>query len=267
MTAKTQTRHGIHKLVAEGIALPLLNVLLAANRLQLPSYISIREKLQFLLYGYDKPIKIVAKSIVAKGDVVADIGAHVGLLTRPLARLVGPQGRIYAFEPDPALCSMLSYNTGAFPQVEVQPLAISDRTHAATFHLHPTSGMSNSLVNAWAGGSPIEVKCASFDEWAELNSVSKVRFVKIDVEGAEPLVLRGMSHTLSSIHKPDIVMEFCPKNLGSKEAEAEVLGTLKSHGYRVHAIDETGALHRLHTLEDVYCTLNNSGYVNLFAEA
>jgi FkbM family methyltransferase len=267
MTAKTQTRNGIHKLVAERIALPLLNVLLAANRLQLPSYISIRERFQFLLSGYDTPITIVAKRFLKKGDIVADIGAHVGLVTRPLARIVGPEGRVYAFEPDPALFSLLEYNTANLPQVEVQRLAISDRTHTATFHLHPTSGMSNSLVNAWEGGSPIEVRCASFDDWVGRNFISEIRLVKIDVEGAEPLVLRGMLRALSSANSPHIVMEFCPKNLGSKDSEKEIFEVFENYGHAVHAIDEKGTLHHLQGLDDVYGTLNDNGYVNLFAES
>jgi FkbM family methyltransferase len=267
MTASTTTRHGLRKLVAEGIALPLLDYLLAINRLQLPAYISIRERLQFLFSGYDAQIKLVAQRFVKRGDVVADIGAHVGLLTRPLARIVGREGCVYAFEPDPTLFSMLEYNTGALPQVRVQRLAISDRTHTATFHLHPTSGMSNSLVNAWEDSSPIEVQCASFDDWVLRNSLSDIRLIKIDVEGAEPLVLRGMRHTLSSINKPCIVMEFCPKNLGSKDSEKEVWGILENHSYKVHSIDSKGTLRRLYNFDDVYETLNENGYVNLFAEA
>lgn len=267
MTQSIHTRRGIRKLFGERIALPILDRLLAANHLKLPTYISIRERFQFLLSGYDASITIVAERFLGKGDIVADIGAHVGLVTRPLARIVGSEGRVYAFEPDPALFSLLKFNTATFPQVNVQRLAISSHTHTAAFHLHPTSGMSNSLVNAWEGSSQIEVQCSSFDDWVGLKSVSKIRLVKIDVEGAEPLVLRGMHQTLSSINKPLIVMEFCPKNLGSYESEEEIFGIFENYGYSVHAIGTKGSLHRLHNLEEIYGTLNDNGYVNLFAVA
>jgi FkbM family methyltransferase len=266
MNTRIQARHGIHKLVVERMALPLLNILLAANHLRLPSYISIRERFQFLLSGYDTPITIVAKRFLKKGDIVADIGAHVGLVTRPLARIVGAEGRVYAFEPDPALFNLLEHNTAKLPQVGLQRLAIADSTHTAIFHLHPTSGMSNSLVNAWEGGSPIHVQCTSFDDWVGRHSIAGIRLVKIDVEGAEPLVLRGMRHALSSAHSPHIVMEFCPKNLGSTDSEEEIFEAFKTYGYTVHAIDAKGALHRLQGIGDVYRTLNCNGYVNLFAE-
>ena len=126
--------------------------------------------------------------------------------------------------------------------------------------------MSNSLVNVWEGGSAINVVCCSLDDWLLRTAIASVRLVKIDVEGAEPLVLRGMKRTMASLDKPNIIAEFSPSNLGSAEAEEEVFFLLTVNGYEIHTIDALGNLERVRFPTDVKSKLNERGYVNIFAK-
>lgn len=254
------------RLLAYGVALPLLRLCLKVGGLQLPDYISIRERFRFLLFGYDEHIKSIAQRVLRPGDIAVDIGAHVGLVSRPLAKLVGTSGRVFAFEPDPSLFGMLKHNVATFTQISPHQVAISDQSSRATFHLHPTSGMSNSLVNTWEGGSSISVECTSFDDWISRNAVSKIRLIKIDVEGAEPLVLRGMHQTLSGESKPSVILEFCPGNLGGAEAESMIFEILQGHGYRISSIDSHGNTSSVANCRDAHNALNENGYVNLLAQ-
>jgi FkbM family methyltransferase len=266
MISGATKRTGIKGLIVDSLVLPTLNFLLRIHRLQLPEYISIRERFQFLLAGYDNSVAVVARQILQQGDSVADIGAHVGLLTRPFARIVGEDGHVYAFEPDPSLFAMLKSNVGRLKQVKASQLAMADYSHTASFHLHPTSGMSNSLVNAWEGASSIQVKCSSFDDWASANEPRLLKLIKIDVEGAEPLVLRGMTRVLGSITRPHIIIEYCPGNLGSESAEKEIFEIFFAHGYQVYAIGEGGSLKVVNNVAAANRALNSNGYVNLLAK-
>ena len=170
----------------------LVDSLLRVRRTKLPPYFSTRDRLSYLRHGLEPSIVKVAAGILRPSDTVVDIGANVGFLTRKFASLVGNQGKVLAFEPDPATFDFLLYNTQRLPQVSVFQEAVSDRIGAMSFYLHPTSGMSNSLVNAWKDGRTIQVKTSTLDAWAQDHEIGCIRLVKIDVEGAELLVLRGM---------------------------------------------------------------------------
>lgn len=237
-----------------------------ALRLQgtkLPAYFHLRDRLSYLLHGLEPSVIRVARTILRPGDTAVDVGANVGFLTRGFAALVGPQGRVFAFEPDPATFDCLAFNTRRLPQVRLSQTALSDRTGAMTLYLHPTSGMSNSLVNAWENSRPIQVPTSTFDTWASGTHAGAIRLVKIDVEGAEAHVLRGMRQTLGAEPSPQIIMEFCPKNLGGRAVEEEIFSLLAAHHYGVHLIDNAGHLHSVRTPDDIHGRLNKNDYTNL----
>jgi FkbM family methyltransferase len=245
----------------------LADMALLSRGTKLPPYFNWRHRLSYLYQGLEPSVVRVATGILRRGDSAVDIGANVGFLTRKFAAMVSRSGRVYAFEPDPATFAYLTYNTRRLPQVERFDAAISDRNETTALYLHPTSAMSNSLVNAWEHARSINVKTFTFDEWAASNNLGHIALIKIDVEGAEPLVLRGMLKTLSLPHKPQLIAEFCPANLGSRAAEEEIFELLSDHGYRMHCISSEGKLHLVNTPTDLYQRLNENGYVNLLARA
>jgi FkbM family methyltransferase len=244
----------------------LADMALLSQNTKLPAYFNLRHRLSYLYHGLEPSVVRVASAILHRGDSAVDIGANVGFLTRQFAAMVGTNGRVFAFEPDPATFAYLAYNTRRLPQVECSAAAMSDRDGIMTLYLHPTSAMSNSLVNAWDNARPIDVKTFSFDAWANTIDFGRLGLIKVDVEGAEPLVLRGMLKTLSSPKKPQVISEFCPTNLGDHAAEQEVFKIFSDHGYRVHRISSKGTLHCVNTPSDLYPHLNENGYVNLLAQ-
>jgi FkbM family methyltransferase len=243
----------------------LADLALLSQSTKLPPYFNLRHRLSYLFQGLEPSVVQVASRILRRGDTAVDIGANVGFLTRQFAAMVGTSGRVFAFEPDPATFAYLAYNTGRLAQVECSAAAMSDRNGTMTFYLHPTSGMSNSLVNAWEHARSIDVKTFTFDAWAASINLGRIGLIKIDVEGAEPLVLRGMLKTLSSSQKPQIIAEFCPANLASRAAEEEMFQLFTNHGYALHRISSEGTLHSINSPTDVYQQLNENGYVNLLA--
>jgi FkbM family methyltransferase len=245
----------------------LVDLALLSRSTKLPPYFNLRHRLCYMFNGLEPSVVRVAANILSRGDTAVDIGANVGFLTRQFASMVGLHGRVFAFEPDPTTFAYLDYNTRRRSQVVRSSAAMSDRNGRMTLYLHPTSAMSNSLVNAWSGGQPIDVETLAFDTWAEAINLGPVGLIKIDVEGAEPLVLRGMRKTLSLPHKPKIILEFCPDNLRSRVAEDEIFQLFSDHGYLIHRISPEGTLHRVDAPADVYQHLNENAYVNLLAQA
>lgn len=245
----------------------LVDAALAMQGTRLPAHFNLSHRLSYIFDGLEPSVVRVASGILHTGATAVDIGANVGYLTRRFASMVGASGRVYAFEPDPNTFDFLAFNTRRFSQVSLSRDAISDRCGVSTLYLHPASAMSNSLVNAWDNSDPLEVPVSTFDTWVSAAGLKRLHLVKIDVEGAEPLVLRGMRQTLSSEHKPQIIAEFCPSNLGTRGAEEELFGILIDHGYALWRIGSDATLHSVRSPDDVHGTLNQNGYVNLLARA
>ena len=130
---------------------------------------------------------------VRPGYVVYDVGANVGFYSLLASRLVGPRGRVMAFEPAPAnlryLRRHVALNHSA--NVEVVDAAVSDRERFMRFDEGP-----NRYEGRLAAHGGIEVRCVSLDEFASTHAHPDV--IKIDVEGGELDVLRGAAGLLAS---------------------------------------------------------------------
>jgi FkbM family methyltransferase len=260
--AEPRPASSARKLLKPGL-LALVNTALRCRGTKLPSYFHLRDRVSYLVHGLEPSVTRVAAGILRPGDTAVDIGANVGFLAREFASLVGRRGRVFAFEPDPATFECLAFNTRGFPQLQLSSLAISDRNESTTLYLHPTSGMSNSLVNAWENARALEVQTSTFDAWVAATRPGAIRLVKIDVEGAEAHVLRGMEETIKALPDLQIIMEFCPKNLGGEKTEDEIFALLRDCGHLVSIITPSGGLQPVEDPAAVHQALNENDYANL----
>lgn len=149
----------------------------------------------------------IAQNLSA-GDVFYDVGAHVGFFTLLGARLVGSTGRVYSFEPSPENLIILRHNIklNHLQQVDIVEAAVTDRTGRADLILGMSSDNSR-LGDARAiTGSSIRVRTISLDDAVQRHGFSPPSLVKIDAEGAEADVLRGMAQTVER-HRPIVVCE------------------------------------------------------------
>lgn len=244
-------------------AIPVANGLVRLFGWKLPPYFSGRERLSFLFFGFEKPLLTAIRRLVHPGDTVLDVGANIGLLSREFARLAGHAGRVAAFEPDPAAFDCLKFNTRAFRTVQPVHAAVSDSNGVCKLFLHPTSGMSNSLVHNWENSETIDVTSTTVDSWlAEHPEFQKPDLVKIDVEGAEQMVLEGMIATLHGNSHLTLIVEFCPKLLGGKDEARDLLEALRVHG-NLFLITEHGEIREANDDETIHNNLNKDGFVNL----
>ncbi len=171
------------------------------------------------------------------GMTVVDVGAYVGLITLTAARAVGPTGRVIAFEPHPESCAILRRNAerAGARQVAVHELALADRTGPAALHLDPECERTSLVDGRIDDAETIPARVAKGDELIE----GPVDLIKIDAEGAELAVLRGLRATLAA--SPDVLMvvECAPVVLRAAGHAPEDLAELvRELGFDVSVIDE-----------------------------
>ena len=145
---------------------------------------------------------------VQAGETWLDIGTHYGFTMLALSKLVGSNGRVFAFEPtlSTAGCVSQTILVNHLSQVTVVPMALGSPATMELKRISTTRGMSDSTLAE--GGAEITIFVASFDWlWPQIyGGDAKMDGVKIDVQGMEIQVLRGMSMWLRA-WKPKLVVE------------------------------------------------------------
>lgn len=187
------------------------------------------------------PVQSTLQRCLQPGDVFYDIGANVGFLSVVGAHCVGPQGAVHAFEPLPANVALVRRNASlnGFAQIVVHPIAVGDVTGRAQLVVAAYSGGSAlAAVEAPpdATGESIEVDISTVDALVE-RGLPPPTLVKIDVEGAELLVLKGME-LVCARHAPRILYELdgvSEEALEPKRVECE--RWLLDHHYSVSELE------------------------------
>ncbi|MEZ4700725.1 MAG: FkbM family methyltransferase [Rhodothermales bacterium] len=178
---------------------------------------------------------------VQPGQVVYDIGANCGFFSVLAARLTGEAGRVYAFEPVPDHIDAIRRNAelNQFAQIVVKPMAVGATTgeEALAITDHPGGATLRST-----GIVPpdmreyVNVSVVSIDDLLMAGKLPPPDFVKIDVEGAELAVIRGMSTTLRTI-RPVLIYEVDANDPKAFEERWDALDrAVEEAGYRVERL-------------------------------
>lgn len=204
---------------------------------------------------------LALRSLVHPGQVCLDVGASYGTYTVALARLVGPAGRVHAFEPRPRSQRVLGLvrGVGRLRNVEIHPFALSDAEGGEVIvtprrrWLLPVPGRSflkgglesgpDGYYDGWerefGGAAERMVPTETLDGFAARARVPSVDFLKIDVEGAELRVLSGATQTLQT-HRPVVLCEIEDRHTRKYGHRAhDVVDCLQNYGYRTYVYDGT----------------------------
>lgn len=192
--------------------------------------------------AYEAETVALFAAALRPGATVVDVGANHGYFTVLAASLVGPAGRVEAFEPNPAVAAALAEvlaRNGLAGRVPVHRVALAEREGEAEFFVSVSpvnDGLSSLLASSDAlehgvirTDRSIRVPTRRFDDFAAEAGVGRVDLLKIDVEGAEALVLRGMERTLAE-RPPRLVV--CETTRGD-----EATRILAARGYTVRPLD------------------------------
>jgi FkbM family methyltransferase len=158
----------------------------------------------------ERPLQGALTAELRPGATFFDIGANVGYVTLIAARLVGPSGRVVAFEPVPENVAAIRENLAlnGIDWVEVHETAVARQRGRAALIISDVSAFSRlASVNVPTGArETIEVQVISIDEFMASPGAPAPDVIKIDVEGAELEVLEGMRETLAA-HRPVLLCE------------------------------------------------------------
>lgn len=143
----------------------------------------------------------IVKKYVKEGDVCVDVGASIGPFTLLFAKLVGKNGKVFSFEPTDMCFNYLNEN--------IRLNGYQDRCFPVRMAAYSTSDkvLKVPMNNPYASW----INTTSVDDWLEARGQIRVDFIKIDVDGPEPEVLKGLVRTFARNPNLKMVVEYYPK--------------------------------------------------------
>ena len=185
---------------------------------------------RFLRGTYGATERQVMESILNKGDVVLDVGAHIGYFTLLASHTVSRDGnragRVFAFEPLPLNLAYLKRHLSAngIKNVKVYPAAVGLENGWQSFDLAGGSGRGS--LSAHDGNNMLRVQVLRLDSLFEKGEISNPHFMKMDIEGAEGEALKGARNMLVTC-RPTILL-----SVHGQAVQEECEAFLKDIGYR-----------------------------------
>jgi FkbM family methyltransferase len=198
---------------------------------------------QLMLFGaYERPLIRCIERLIHPGEICIDVGAEKGYITLHLARAVGSGGRVLAFEPDPRAAKELSENcmrNGVNSIVTIFQYALADKEGVCELALTSQLGNSSRFPNEIARPqviSKISVPTRTLDQVIEELGILAISFVKIDAEGSEPLILKGMSRTIERF-RPAVWLEVNRPSLRAGNFPIDAIESpLREAGYDIYRL-------------------------------
>ena len=225
-------------------------------------------------YGtYEELEAKIMEEKIETGNIVVDIGANIGLHTLNMARIVGNTGQVFAFEPDPSNFEILKKNVkiNNYKNIILEQKAVGDKHGRVTLYQSDNPINHRIFPQTEQAKSEIQVELTNLDNYFDSDMIDKINFIKIDVEGMEFGVLKGMKNILKNNKKIKILFEFVPKDtMEAGFIPIELLDYLTSNGFKLYCMDEkTKKLLYVSNNEEILrlcSTTNNTISRNLLCE-
>ena len=189
----------------------------------------------------------LVRASLPPGGTFVDVGANIGYFALVGAALVGESGRVVALEPDPRMAAELRQNLAlnGLGRVAVLEVAAADAEGEATLKGYAEEGGNWGVSTLSPAASPLgrpafSVRCAPLDRVLDEAGVGAVDLVKVDVEGAEARVLRGMRDGLRTGRYRRVLVELHPWEFDDFAAELQAMDDeMVRAGYRGWLVDES----------------------------
>jgi FkbM family methyltransferase len=217
--------------------------------------------LSLYLFGcFERSTTALVIRLLRPGDIAIDVGANIGALTLPMARAVGHEGRVLAFEPTcyglARLRRACDMNPWAKGIVTVEQARLTCGTtlalEGAVAARWPLDRKLDPSTPHGGVGESTQGACAySLDQYMDTHRVGSPRLIKIDVDGAEFQVIAGAARTVVRF-KPELIVEltpvvhFAPENV---QSTSEAIRLLDRLGYRAAEAGHTPTLRIQHLIE------------------
>ena len=189
---------------------------------------------------YEMPIQDAIAEMLSPGDVFFDIGANLGFFSLVAARAVGPEGRVYAFEPVPRNADAIRRcrNINNLPWIDVFVEAVGASSGKADMWIakHPGGSALASADTPPDRLRKANVDLVSLDDAIAERGLRPPNLIKIDVEGAEHEVLEGLAKTLLAANPALLCEVDDATEEGLDRKRRELSETLVRSGYRVRVL-------------------------------
>jgi FkbM family methyltransferase len=202
-------RSTLNKAVPSGLSV----VNIAAGGLEgMPMLLDLRVEKDFWVGTYEPEMQSALRELIKPGMTVYDVGANIGYVTLILGKLVGAQGKVYAFEALPDNVERLRRNVELneyADRVTIFPGAVAAGAGEVSFLIHASGAMGKAAGSAGRDEQylrEIVVPCISLDEFVFTQGNPPPQAVKMDIEGGEVLALPGMKRVLAEA-RPLMLME------------------------------------------------------------
>ena len=225
-------------------------------------------------YGtYEELESKIMEEKIEMGNIVVDVGANIGLHTLNMARIVGNTGQVFAFEPNPSNFEILKKNVkiNNYKNIILEQKAVGDKHGRTTLYQSDHPGKHRIFPQTEQAKSQVQVELTNLDNYFDSDMIDKINFIKIDVEGLEFSVLKGMKNILKNSKKIKILFEFMPENtMEAGFTPIELLNYLTSNDFKLYCMDDkTKKLLYVSNNEEIVklcSTTNNTISRNLFCE-
>jgi FkbM family methyltransferase len=218
----------------------------AGQKLRIAPSKSIVEFRMALCGTYEPAMTRYLTEVLSPGMKVVDVGAHIGFFTLTAAAQVGPSGRVLAIEPHPRNYASLQGNVELNCYLNVVTLPIAVGADAGDMPLDLPSDTAFTSFAAAAGEGSAIVRVETLDQALSDAAFDRCDLVKIDIEGAELLALRGMEETLERNPAIRLVIEVHPPLIAALGGSAlELVDLLGQHGFALSKLDAEGSPHRV----------------------
>jgi len=186
------------------------------------------------------------RRFLREGDFAIDIGAHVGDSTLPIALACGASGLVLAFEPNPAVFEVLKVTSGlnrAKTNIVPQPYAVTDRAGTFRFQYSDrnySNGGQFANISIWRHGHafPLDVEGRPLQSIVGNNyaeRLSRLRYIKVDVEGGELALLRSIAGIISE-WRPYLKLEVYKRTRA--EQRRDLFQFITRQGYAIQKVEE-----------------------------
>lgn len=201
-------------------------------------------KARLLIDGVFEPrTTALIESLLNEGDCFVDVGANIGSFSLSAARKVGPTGKVLAIEPFPENCADLLENrrlNALQDVIEVASMAVNDVDAFLQFSVPDATnrGMSREVHDLEIKSDIYRVKGVLLRELIQNAGLPHVDAMKMDVEGSELRVLRGLFGSSEAFPPPShIIFEFLPDDFDYGATPDVLLQFLADHGYRLATVE------------------------------
>ena len=205
----------------------------------------------------------IMRKNVREGDLVLDIGANIGYYSLLLAKLVGGNGKVYSFEPEPSNFALLKKNIEVNGYKNIIPIqkAVSESNRKIKFYLEKENFGAHKIHNSNKKMNSIEVDSVKLDSFFK-NKKQKINFIKMDIEGAEGKAIQGMQNLIKTNKNLKIILEFTPVSLRECGVGPEELFKMLKE-FKSYNIDEHKNKINLVNPKQITSDFNGGGFTNL----